>query len=61
MEQRREQFECSYCGDRFNFKKEAEEHEKQCPKRKTDTPPQNVTATGALNGRLDRSEVQYGE
>ena len=33
MEERLEQFECSYCGEKFNFKKDAEEHEKRCPKR----------------------------
>jgi hypothetical protein len=33
MEERREQFECSYCGAKFNFKKDAEEHEKTCHKR----------------------------
>jgi hypothetical protein len=34
MEQRREQFECSYCGKKFNFKKDAAAHEAQCPERK---------------------------
>ena len=35
MEERREQFECSYCGRKFNFRKEAQEHEQTCPERKT--------------------------
>jgi hypothetical protein len=34
MEERREQFECSYCGKKFNFKRDAEEHELNCPERK---------------------------
>ena len=33
MEERREQFECSFCGQKFNFKKDAEAHEKSYPKR----------------------------
>jgi hypothetical protein len=35
MEEKREYFECSYCGQKFNFKKDAEEHEKNCDKRKS--------------------------
>jgi hypothetical protein len=31
LEERREQFECSYCGQKFNFKKDAEDHEETCP------------------------------
>jgi hypothetical protein len=34
MEERREQFECSFCGRKFNFKKEAQEHEENCPNKK---------------------------
>jgi hypothetical protein len=26
--------ECSFCGRKFNFKKEAEEHEENCPSEK---------------------------
>jgi hypothetical protein len=33
MEERKEQFECSYCGEKFNFKKHAEEHERNCHRR----------------------------
>jgi len=33
LEERREQFECSYCGQKFNFKKDAEDHERTCPQR----------------------------
>ena len=33
MEERQEQFECSYCGRKFNFRKEATQHEEHCPKR----------------------------
>jgi hypothetical protein len=33
MEERREQFECSYCGQKFNFRKDAEAHEQNCPKK----------------------------
>ena len=33
MEERKEQFECSFCGEKFNFKKDAETHERECPKR----------------------------
>jgi len=33
MEERKEQFECSFCGEKFNFKKDAEAHERECPKR----------------------------
>jgi hypothetical protein len=33
MEERREQFECSYCGQKFNFRKDALEHEQNCPQR----------------------------
>jgi len=39
MEERREQFECSYCvecsycGQKFDFRKDAETHEQNCPKR----------------------------
>ena len=33
MEEHKEYFQCSYCGAKFNFKKEAEEHETSCPKR----------------------------
>jgi hypothetical protein len=36
MEERREQFECSYCGRKFNFRKHAEEHEQSCPERNAD-------------------------
>ena len=28
-----EQFECSFVGRKFNFKKEAQEHEENCPNR----------------------------
>lgn len=34
MEERKEQFECSYCGRKFNFKSHAKEHEENCPERK---------------------------
>lgn len=34
MEEGREQFEWSFCGRKFNFKKEAEEHEASCPNKK---------------------------
>jgi len=34
MEERKEQFECSFCGEKFNFRKHAEEHERTCPARK---------------------------
>ena len=34
VEERREQFECSFCGRKFNFRKEAEEHEQRCRERK---------------------------
>jgi hypothetical protein len=34
MEQRQEQFKCMHCGEAFNFKKDAEEHERNCSKRK---------------------------
>jgi hypothetical protein len=34
MEERRDQFECSFCGRKFNFRKEAEEHEQLSPQRK---------------------------
>jgi hypothetical protein len=27
MEERRGQFECSYCGQKFNFRKDAEMHQ----------------------------------
>jgi hypothetical protein len=30
MKSRKEQFECSHCGQKFNFKKNAEEHEDTC-------------------------------
>ena len=33
MEERREQFECSYCGQKFTFRKDAETQEQNCPKR----------------------------
>jgi hypothetical protein len=35
MEERREHFECSYCGQKFNFRKDAEEHERSCQQRKS--------------------------
>jgi len=30
MKERQEQFECSFCGAKFNFRKDAEEHEQNC-------------------------------
>jgi hypothetical protein len=33
MEERQEQFKCSHCGETFNFKKDAQEHERNCPER----------------------------
>jgi hypothetical protein len=30
MIERQEQFECEFCGAKFNFRKDAEEHEKNC-------------------------------
>jgi hypothetical protein len=33
MKERNEQFECSHCGQKFNFEKNAEEHEDTCSKR----------------------------
>jgi len=32
MKERKEQFECSYCGQKFNFEKNAEEHMGTCSK-----------------------------
>jgi hypothetical protein len=37
MEELREQFACSYCGRKFNFRKNAQEHEQNCPERQADS------------------------
>jgi hypothetical protein len=33
MKESQEQFECEYCGAKFNFRKDAEEHEQNCSAR----------------------------
>jgi hypothetical protein len=46
MEERREQFQCSYCGQKFNFRKDAETHEQNCPKNRDFANMGLLTATG---------------
>lgn len=36
MKERQEQFECDYCDAKFNFRKDAEDHEQQCSAKRTD-------------------------
>jgi len=39
MKELQEQFECEYCGAKFNFRKDAEEHEQNCGARTADAAP----------------------
>jgi hypothetical protein len=54
MEERREQFEYSYCGKKLNFKNDAEEHERNCPERETG-PWKPRTSDRAARGMKARS------